>query len=122
MIEDPLSPWVVGVIDRTFLGVPKLRMVDVKVYLGQIYLLDQAKGVHRIYISGAEDLIYRGCYEARGFNRLAVFSPNLDNRIEVAISNSHAVHEVDWTEIHEPRLINKYSLLPDSSVKQLFLN
>jgi hypothetical protein len=62
MIEDPLSPWVVGVIDRTFLGVPKLRMVDVKIYLGDIYLLDEAKGVHRVYISGAEDLLYRGCY------------------------------------------------------------
>lgn len=40
MVEDPLSPWVVGVIDRTFLGVPKLRMVDVKVYLGEIFILD----------------------------------------------------------------------------------
>ncbi len=34
MMEDPLSPWVVGLIDRTFLGVPKLRMADAKVYLG----------------------------------------------------------------------------------------
>ena len=52
MMQDPLNPWIVGVIDRTFLGVQKLWISDVKVYLGSIYILDQQKGVHRIYISG----------------------------------------------------------------------
>lgn len=48
MIEDPLNPWVVGLIDRTFLGVPRLRIIDTKIYLGEIYILDEIKGVHRI--------------------------------------------------------------------------
>jgi hypothetical protein len=113
---------VVGLIDRTFLGVPKLRIIDVKVYLSEIYILDEIKGVYRVYISKSEDLHYQGCYEARGFKRLAVFSPNLDNHIEIAISNGHSIHEVDWTDLESPRLLNKYSLLPDSSVSQIFLN
>lgn len=70
-----------------------------KVYLEEIYILDQLKGVHRVYITGSEDLVYKGYYEAKGFNRLAVYSPNLDNHIELAIANSHAVHEVDWTDL-----------------------
>ena len=53
---------------------------------------------------------------------MAVFSPNLDNRIELALANDHKVHEIDWTDVDEPRLLNKYSLLPDSLVIQLFLN
>ena len=61
-------------------------------------------------------------YEARGFTRLAVYSANLDNRIELALSNDHNVHEVDWTDVDSPRLLNKYSLIPGSTVLQLFLN
>jgi hypothetical protein len=51
-----------------------------------------------------------------------VFSPNLDNRIELALANDHSVHEIDWTAVDEPRLVNKYSLMPDSIVIQIFLN
>lgn len=122
MMEDPLKPWIVGIIDRTFLGVPRLWISEVIVYLDEIYILDQLKGVHRVYISGSEDILYQGCYEAKGFTRLAVFSPNLDNHIELALANTHAVHEVDWTDLEDPRLLNKYSLLPDSEVRQVFLN
>ena len=61
-------------------------------------------------------------YEAKGFTRLAVYSPNLDNHIELAITNTHAVHEIDWTDLEEPLLLNKYSILPDSLVSQVFLN
>lgn len=81
MIEDPLQPWIVGLIDRTFFGVSKLRIADVKIYLGEIFILDQLRGVYRVHISGAEDLSYTGVYEARGFKKLAVYSSNLDNRI-----------------------------------------
>jgi len=34
MMEDPNKPWVVGVIDRSFLNLPRLRIVDIKVYQG----------------------------------------------------------------------------------------
>ena len=38
------------------------------------------------------------------------------------MANTHAIHEIDWTDVDEPRLINKYSLLPDSKISQIFLN
>ncbi len=53
MMQDPFNPWVVGIIDRSFLDIPKLRIADVKIYLGNIYILDYLLGVHRVYISGA---------------------------------------------------------------------
>ena len=88
-----------GIIDRTFLGVPQLWIRDVKIYNGEIFILDQLRGVHRVYVSGSEDLHYQGNYEAKGFHRMAVYSPNLDNRVELALSNSHAVQEIDWTDL-----------------------
>jgi hypothetical protein len=63
-----------------------------------------------------------GLYEAKGFSRLAVFSSNQDNNIEFALANDHSIHEVDWSDVDNPRLLNKYSLMPDSVVSQVFIN
>jgi hypothetical protein len=81
MIQDPLNPWVLGLLDRSFLGVAKLRIMDVKIYLGKIYILDYLKGLHQVSISAVENLEYLGVYEARGFSKFALYSPNLDDRI-----------------------------------------
>lgn len=53
MIDNPDDPWIIGVIDRSFLKVPKLRIMDTKIYLGKIYILDYLKGVHQVSISAA---------------------------------------------------------------------
>lgn len=56
MIENLLDPWVVGIIDRSFLKIPRLRIMDVKIYLGEIYILDYLKGLHRVIITTSENL------------------------------------------------------------------
>jgi hypothetical protein len=33
MVNDPRKPWIVTVIDRTFLDMPTLRVTDIQVYL-----------------------------------------------------------------------------------------
>ena len=48
MIDNPDDPWIVGMIDRSFLNVPRLRIMDTKIYLGKIYILDYLKGVHQV--------------------------------------------------------------------------
>ncbi len=62
MVNEPLKPWVVSVIDRSFLAMSVLRVVDIRVYLSEIYVLDYTKGLHRIRINTEEDLIYNGFY------------------------------------------------------------
>lgn len=85
-------------------------------------MLDYTKGLHRIRINTEEELIYNGFYEAKGFTRFAVYSNNLDDRYELALANSHEVYEIDWSHISDPILITKYSLMPDSDVRQVFVN
>lgn len=51
MVNEPLKPWVVSVIDRSFLAMSVLRVVDIRVYLSEIYVLDYTKGLHRIRIN-----------------------------------------------------------------------
>lgn len=51
MVTKPLQPWIVSVIDRSFLGSNVLRATDIKVYLSEIYILDWSKGIYRIRIN-----------------------------------------------------------------------
>ena len=81
MIDNLFDPWVVGVIDRSFLKVSRLRIMDVKIYLGEIYILDCLKGLHRVIVTSSEDLEYQGVYEGKGFTKFGVYSPNLDNQV-----------------------------------------
>lgn len=62
MIDNPDAPWVVGVIDRSFLKEPRLRIMDTKIYLGRIFILDYQRGVHQVLITTSEDLDYAGLY------------------------------------------------------------
>ena len=99
MISEPLDPWVVAVVDRSFLGSKSLQISEIEVYLGEIYILDYGKGLHRLRINTEEDLIYNGFYEGKGFTRFSVFSNNLDDKFELALANAHSVYEIDWSNL-----------------------
>lgn len=77
MLTDPNDPWIVEVIDRSFLNTKSLSITDVKIYLGEIFLLDKSRGVYRVAINTEEDLVFKGFYEIKGYDRMAVFSNNL---------------------------------------------
>lgn len=51
MLTDPNDPWIVEVIDRSFLNTNSLSISDVKIYLGEIFILDKLKGVYRVAIN-----------------------------------------------------------------------
>ena len=96
--------------------------MDIQMYLGDIYLLDGRKGLYRMDITVHQQLIVTGRYEAQGFTRFAVYSYNLDDAFEIALANSHAVYEINWSRTSTPILLTKYSLLPDSVIEQVALN
>ena len=80
MVSNPLDPWIVEVLDRSFLKSRSLKIVDIQVYLGEIYILDEKKGIYRVRINEEEDLRFKGFYEAKGFTRFSVYSNNLDDK------------------------------------------
>jgi hypothetical protein len=51
MISDPSDPWIVEVIDRNFLQSATLEITDIRIYLGEIFILDNKRGVYRVYIN-----------------------------------------------------------------------
>ncbi len=40
----------------------------------------------------------------------------------IALANNHAVYEIDWSNIRDPVMITKYSLMEHSQIKQLLIN
>lgn len=89
MISDPNDPWIVEMIDRSFLNTKALSIADVKIYLGEIFILDRKMGLYRVFINTEEDLKLNGYYEVKGFERFSVYSSNLEDNFELALANSH---------------------------------
>ncbi len=44
------------------MGTKALSITDVKVYLGEIFILDYKMGLYRVYINTEEDLKHNGFY------------------------------------------------------------
>jgi len=122
ILNDPMRPWSLKVIDRTLLQQNELSIMDIKMYLGDIYLLDGRKGLYRMDITIHQQLLITGRYQGQGFTRFGVYSNNLDDAFEIALANSHSVYEIDWSRTSNPILLTKYSLLPDSVIEQVALN
>jgi hypothetical protein len=78
--NNPKKPFVLKVIDRSFLDLDRMAIMDFKLYLGDMYLLDYHQGVLRLDITGSQQLIITGRYRTdSGFTKMGVFSNNLDN-------------------------------------------
>lgn len=112
ILNDPARPWSLAVIDRSLLQQNELSIMDIQMYLGDIYILDNRKGLYRMDITIHQQIVITGRYEAQGFTRFGVYSNNLDDAFEIALANSHAVYEIDWSRTNNPVLLTKYSLLP----------
>jgi hypothetical protein len=40
----------------------------------------------------------------------------------ITLSNKHSVYEINWDDIQEPLVVNKYSLLENSTVQNVFMS
>lgn len=121
--NNPYKPFVIKVIDRSFLDMPTFTIMDFKLYLGDMYLLDYHQGIIRMDITGAQHVLITGRYRTdSGFRRFGVYSNNLDNEFLLVLANRHAIYEVDWTDQIRPKIVTKYSLMSDSFIRSLWVN
>lgn len=121
--NDPKKPFVLKVVDRSFLDLDRLSIMDFKLYLGDMYLLDLHQGLIRLDITGAQKILITGRYRTDSqFTKFGVYSNNLDNEFLLVLSNRHAVYEIDWTNQIFPKLVTKYSLMANSFVMSLQVN
>lgn len=53
---------IMRVIDRSYLGLDELAIVDFKVYLGDMFMLDYFRGVYRLDITHGQHIVITGRY------------------------------------------------------------
>ncbi len=121
-VDDPTDIQPLRVIDRTSLHIPALRIMDAEIYLDDIFLLDFDTGLYRLDILQSQRVAIMGQYRDYGFTRFGVYSDDYQDECIIALANKHSVYEIDWHKTSKPILINKYSLMENSNVKQVALN
>jgi hypothetical protein len=78
--NNPMKPYVLRVMDRSFLGLKKLSITDFKLYLGDMYILDHHQGIIKFDITPSQHIVISGIYRTdSGFMKFGVYSNNLDN-------------------------------------------
>lgn len=91
-VNNPMKPWTIRVMDRSFLYQSKLSIMDFEVYLGDIYILDYHSGVIKFDISTSQTIIIVGRYRTdSGFRKLGVYSNNMDNECILVLAHDHAI-------------------------------
>jgi hypothetical protein len=121
-VEDPTDIQPLSIIDRTFLNLNSLRIMDAQIYLDDIFVLDFDTGLWRLDILLSQRVQITGRYRDYGFVKFGVYSDDYADEVIIALANKHTVYEIDWHKISQPTLINKYSLMENSTVKQVMLN
>ena len=110
-------------MDRSYLYQDKLSITDLKIYLGDIYILDYQSGVISFDITPSQNIVIKGRYRTEsGYHRMGIYSNNMANEILLALANDHGIYEVDWTDQIRPVIIAKYSLMENSRVTSLWVN
>ena len=84
--------------------------------------MDFDTGLFRLDILLSQRIAITGRYIDRGFEKFGVYSDDLQNEVIIALANKHTVYEIDWHKTSKPTLINKYSLMENSKIKQVMLN
>lgn len=122
-VNNPMKPWTIRVMDRSFLHQDKLSITDFEVYLGDIYILDYFSGVIKFDITPAQTIVITGRYRTdSGFTKLGVYSNNLDNEFLLVLAHDHAIFEVDWTNQIKPQIVTKYSIPEAAWIHDLWVN
>lgn len=78
--NDPLKPRLLKVVDRSFLGQDRLSIMDIKPYLGRIFMLDFHSGLTIFEITPAQHIVIDYRYRTdSGFHRFAPFYNTMRN-------------------------------------------
>lgn len=91
-VEDPTEIEPLRVIDRTFLNLKALRIMDAELYLDDIFLLDYDTGLFRLDILQSQRVAITGRYRDYGFVKFGVYSDDLQDQLIIALANKHSVY------------------------------
>jgi hypothetical protein len=120
---DPLKPQLLDVIDHTFLELSKLSIADYQVSQGLIYILAYNKGIYELRLTRDQHLQIRSFLPLQlDINRFRVDQLGFNDDLNVVATNGNTIYQFEWDVTTPPTLVAKYTLIPNSYVKQIFVD
>lgn len=122
-LTNPIWPKTLKIVDRSFLNQKNLQITDFKLYMGNMFITDYHSGVIVFNLNPDQHIAIFGRYRSdSGFLRLGIYSGNEDDEFILALANSHAIYEIDFTNQMKPDIIAKYSIMSNSHIQSIWVN
>ena len=77
----------ISIVDRSVLGLNKLAIMDIQLYMNDIYILDYYSGVYKFHITKSQALLNQAYYRCQYFTKFSIYSDNLQDQLLLAVAN-----------------------------------
>ena len=122
-VKNPLKPQLLDVIDHTFLEMESLSIADFQVYSDLFYILVYNRGLYELRVTPDQHIQIRSRLDMQlDLTRFRVDHLGFNDDLNLVMSNENTIYQFEWDVTTPPVLTNKYSLIPKSKVKQLFVD
>lgn len=121
--DSPLNIKLIEVIDHTVLRLDSFTLADYQLHLNKVYLLIKNVGLYQLRLSSSQRITIQAITEVKqNINRFRVDQLGFNDDLNVIMANDNTAYQYEWDTFTQPNLIMKYSLMPGSTVEQIFVD
>lgn len=91
--------------------------------MNYVYLLVKDSGIYQIEFTPTQRLVRRSFFPIKmNVNRFYVEQNGFNDDLHLIISNDNTIYQFTWDVTVPPVLVNKYTLMSNSIVEDLFMD
>ena len=118
LMNNPLRPQLLDVIDHTFFEMERLSIADYQIHNGLIYILAYNRGIYELRLTRDQHLQIRSFLPlTQDIYRFRVDQLGFNDDLNVVVSNGNMIYQYEWDVTTPATLVAKYTLIPNSSVR-----
>jgi len=122
-MANPLRPQLLDVIDHTFLELETLSIADFQVHNDLIYILAYNKGIYQFRLTLDQHITLRSIFPIKlDVNRFRVDQLGFNDDLNLVVTNGNTIYQFEWDVTKPPKLVAKYNLIPNSIVREIFVD
>ena len=123
LMINPTRPQLLDVIDHTFFELEKLSIADYQIHMGLIYILAYNKAIYELRITRDQHIQIRSIFPIQlDVTKFRVDQLGFNDDLNVVVTNGNTIYQFEWDVTTPATLVAKYTLIPNSEVKQIFVD
>ena len=100
-----------------------MSIADYQVYADLIYILIYNKGIYELRFTPDQNIQVRSRFDMQlDLTKFRVDHLGFNDDLNLVMSNENTIYQFEWDVTTPPVLTNKYTLIPKSTVNQLFVD